>query len=144
MRGDECFRHCARLHPIKVRRNASEITLRHNHKLCLSAAAGDSKNAVADFPGANRITNRFDFACELHTRDVLWITRRRGIMSAPLQNIGAVQSRRMHPYAHPICSRRRRSVHLLHTDSVDPTMRCDDDCTHQPGYSSLARIQTNA
>ena len=63
-------------------------------------------------------------------------------MSAPLQNIGAVQSRRMHPYAHPICSRRRRRVHLLHTDSVDPTMRCDDDCTHQPGYSSLAWIQT--
>lgn len=64
-------------------------------------------------------------------------------MSAPLQNIGAIQSRRMHPHAHPICSRRRRSVHLLHTDSLNSAMRCDDDRTHQSGYSSRASIQTN-
>src|SRR5205814_448783 len=123
VRGDKNFWHRARLYPIEFGRNASEIILRHDDKLCLRAAAGDSKNAVADFPSANRVTNRFDFACELHTRDVLRITRRRGVMSAPLQNIGAIQSSRMHPYAHPIRSRRRRNVHFLHTDSLNSTMR---------------------
>src|SRR5947209_15168220 len=38
----------------------------------------------------------------------------------------------------PICSRRRRSVHLQHTDSLNSAMRCDDDCTHQSGCSSRA------
>ena len=130
VRGDKNFRHRARLHPVHLGRNASEIALRHDHKLCLRTTARDSKNAIADLPIANGVTNRFDFACELHTRDVVRITRRCWVMSAPLQNIGAVQSSRIHSYAHAICSRRRRSVHLQHTDSVDPTMRCDDDGTH--------------
>src|SRR5205807_6811947 len=102
-----------------------------------------SENAIANLPGANGVTNRFDCACELHTQDVLRITRRRAIMSATLQNVGAIQSSRMHSYAHAICSRRRRSVHLLHTDSLNSAMRCDDDCTHQSGCSSRAWIQTS-
>ena len=123
VRGNKNFRHCARLDPIQLGRNPSEITLRNDDKLCLRAAARYSKNAVADFPIANRVTNRFDFACELHARNVRRITRRRGIMSAPLQNIGAIQSRCMHPHAHPICSRRRRRIHLLHTDSLNSAIR---------------------
>ena len=34
--------------------------------------------------------------------------------------------------------RRRWRFDLHHTDSANPTMRCDNDCTHQSGYSSLA------
>ena len=89
-----------------------------------------AKNTVADLPSANRVTDGFDFARELHAWDVRWITRRRGIMSAPLQNIVTVESRRTHPHTHPICSRRRRSVHLLQTDSLNSAVRCDDDCFH--------------
>src|SRR6266516_903020 len=143
MCSNENFRHRARLHPIKVRRNASEITLRHDHKLRLRATGSDSKNAIAHFPGANRVTNRFDFACKLHARDVLRITRRRGIMSETLQNIGAVQSRCVDTDANAISHRRRWRVDLHYTDSVDLTVKCDDDRTHQSGYSSRAWIQTN-
>jgi hypothetical protein len=85
---------------------------------------------IADFPSADLVTDRFDFAGELHTRDVRRITGRRGIMSAPLQNIGAIQAGRVHPHAHPICGRRRWSVDLLHTDSLNSAIRCDDDCFH--------------
>ena len=130
VRGDERFRHGARLDPVQLGRDASEITRWHDDKLCLRATGNDSENAVADLPSANRVTDRFDFACELHARDVRRITRRRGIMSAPLQNIGAIQSRCMHPHANAISHWRRWGLDLLHTDSVDPTMRCDDDRTH--------------
>src|SRR5207247_2760342 len=61
VRGDECFRHRARLHPIQLVRNPSEITLWHDNKLCLRASGNDSKNAVADLPSANRVTYRVHF-----------------------------------------------------------------------------------
>src|SRR5207247_9960440 len=102
MRGNKNFRHRARLYPVKYRRNRGKITLRHDYKLCLCAAADDSKNAVAYLPGANRVTNRFDFACKLHTRNILRIILRRGIVSAPLQRVGAIQSRCMHADANAI------------------------------------------
>jgi hypothetical protein len=143
VRGDERFRHGARLHPIKHRRNTGKITPGHDDKLCLCAAAGDSKNAITNFPGADRIADRLHFAGKFHTRDVLRITRRRGIMSATLQDIGPVQSRCMDTDANAISHRRRWVLDLLHTESVDAAMRCDDDCTHQSRYSSRASIQTN-
>jgi hypothetical protein len=55
-----------------------------------------------------------------------------------LQNIGVVQSRRVHTDADAISHRRRWRFDLHNTDSANPTMRCDNDCTHQSGYSSLA------
>ena len=143
VRGNKNFRHRARLHPIQLGRNPSEITLWHDNKLCLRATGNDSENAIADLPSANRVTYRFDFACELQARNVLRITRRRGIMSAPLQDIGAVQSRRVHTDANAVSYWRWWRLDLQHTDSVDPNVRCDDDRTHQPGYSSRAWIQTN-
>ncbi len=51
-------------------------------------------------------------------------------MSAPLQNIGAIQSRRMHPHAHPICRWHGWHVYLLHTNSLNSAIRRDDDCFH--------------
>jgi hypothetical protein len=42
VRGDERFRHGARLHPIKHRRNTSKITRWHDNKLCLRASSSDS------------------------------------------------------------------------------------------------------
>ena len=64
-------------------------------------------------------------------------------MSAPLQNIGAVQSRRVHTDTNAVSHWRRWGLDLQHTDSFDPAMRCDDNRTHQSGYSSRAWIQTN-
>ena len=55
--GDKNFRHRARLHPVQLRRNTSEVTLRHDDKLSLRAAAGYSKNAIADFPSANLLAD---------------------------------------------------------------------------------------
>src|SRR6476646_11747620 len=55
--GDKNFRHRARLHPVQLRRNTSEITLRHADKLGLRAAAGYSKNAIPDFPSANLLAD---------------------------------------------------------------------------------------
>jgi hypothetical protein len=55
--GDKNFRHRARLHPVQLRRNTSEITLRHDDKLGLRAASGYSKNAIADFPSANLLAD---------------------------------------------------------------------------------------
>jgi hypothetical protein len=55
--GDKNFRHRARLHPVQLRRNTSEITLRYNDELSLRAAAGYSKSAIADFPNANLLTD---------------------------------------------------------------------------------------
>ena len=57
-------------------------------------------------------------------------------MSAPLQNIGAIQSRRMNSHAHPICRRRRLRLYLLHTNSLNSAIRCDDDCFHWFGCPS--------
>src|SRR5712671_3666853 len=55
--GDKNFRHRARLNPVQLRRNTSEITLRYNDKLSLRAAAGYSKSPIADFPNANLLTD---------------------------------------------------------------------------------------
>src|SRR5207253_7521326 len=55
--GDKNFRHRARLHPVQLRRNTSEITLRYNDKLGLRAASGYCKNAIADFPSANLLAD---------------------------------------------------------------------------------------
>ena len=85
VRGDENFRHRARLHPIKLGRNTGKITPGHNDKLCLCATGSDSENAIANFPSANRVTNRFDFACvELNPR------RRRPTVSPSLRVVRAV------------------------------------------------------
>src|SRR5438128_390272 len=92
-----------------------------------------SANAIINFPSADRIADRVHLTGELQTRNVLRITRRRGITSAPLQNIGAVQSRRVHTDANAISHWRRWGFDLQHTDSIDLTIRCDDDSTHQSG-----------
>src|SRR5260370_25233150 len=136
VRGDERFRHRTRLHPIQLGRNASKIALWDDHKFCLCATGDDSEKAITNFPSADRIANRFHFTGEFQTRNVLRITRRRGITSAPLQDIGAVQSRRVHTNANAVSHRHRWRFDLAHTDAVDPTVRCDDDRTHQSEYSS--------
>src|SRR6266481_831556 len=143
VRGDERFRHGARLHPIQLGRNASKITLWHDDKFCLRGTGDDSESAITNFPSAHRIANRVHFTGEFQTRNVLGITRRRGITAAPLQDIGAVQSRRVHTDANTVSHRHRWRFDLAHTDAVDATVRCDDDRTHQSGYSSRAWTQTN-
>src|SRR5436305_4998295 len=55
--GDKNFRHRARLHPVELRRNTSEVTLRYDDKLGLRAAAGYSKHAIADSPRANLLAD---------------------------------------------------------------------------------------
>ena len=84
VRGDERFRHGARLHPIKHRRNTGKITLWHDNKLCLCATGSDSENAITNFPSASSIADRVHFSGEFQTRNVLRITWGRGITSAPL------------------------------------------------------------
>ena len=54
-------------------------------------------------------------------------------MSAPLQNIGAIQSRRMNSHAHPICRRHRWRVYLLDTNSLNPAIRCMTTAFIGPG-----------
>ena len=143
VRSNERFRHGARLHPIKHGRNSRKITLGHDHKLCLRATGSDSENAITNFPSTDRIADRVYFTGEFQTRNVLRITRRRGITAAPLQDIGAVQSRRVHTDANAVSHRRWWGLELQHTDSIDSAMSCDDDSTHQSGYSSRAPIQTS-
>ena len=144
MRSNKNFRHRASFHPIQLGRNSSKITLWYEDKLRLRAAGNDSENAITNFPSTHRIADRVHFTGKFQTRNVLRITPGRGITSTPLQDIGAVQSRCMHTDANAVSYWRRWGLDLQHTDSVDPTVRCDDDCTHQPGYSSQAWIQTNA
>src|SRR6266487_1486462 len=57
VRGDERFRHGARLHPIKLGRNTGKITRWHDDKLRLRATSSDSENAIINFPSANRVTD---------------------------------------------------------------------------------------
>src|SRR5437763_6507900 len=63
--GDINFRNRARLHQVQLRRNTSEITLRHADKLGMRAAAGYSTNAIADLPSANLLADWFHFASGL-------------------------------------------------------------------------------
>jgi hypothetical protein len=44
----------------------------------------------------------------------------------------------VHTDADAISYWRRWRFDLHHSDSANPAMRCDNDCTHQSGYSSLA------
>jgi hypothetical protein len=138
MCGNENFRHRTGFGPAQLCGNARQIAFWHDDKLCLRATGNDSENAITNFPSADRIADCLHFTGEFQTRNVLRITRRRGIAAAPLQNIGVVQSRRVHTDADAISYRRRWRFDLHHTDSANPTMRCDNDCTHQSGYSSLA------
>src|SRR6186713_546030 len=82
VRGDESFRHCTRFDPIELFGNAREVAFRDDDKLSLPPSRGDPENAVADFPGRRCVSQRFDFTSEFEARDVLRVTRRRGISSA--------------------------------------------------------------
>jgi hypothetical protein len=60
--------------------------------LCLSATADNAEHAIANFPRAHFIADLLNFAGELNSGNVLWITGRRRIATEALQDVGAVQS----------------------------------------------------
>src|SRR5947207_1434181 len=102
MRSHENLRYGGRFGPTEIVWDSREMIFRNSNKLSLSATSDDSKDAIADFPTANFLADRFNFTGELQSRNFLRISRRRGITSEPLQNVRTIQSRRAHPHTHTI------------------------------------------
>src|SRR5438105_2098993 len=100
MRSHENFWYGGRFGPTEIVRDSREMIFRNSNELSLSATADDSKDAIADFPTANFLADRFNFTGEFEAGNFLRISRRRGIASEPLQDVRTIQSRRAHLHAH--------------------------------------------
>src|SRR5690242_7194009 len=100
MRRHENFGHGSSFGPTEIVRNAREMIFLAGDKLSLSAPAGDAEDAIADLPATDLFANRFNFAGEFQTGNVWRITRRRGITSASLQDVRAIQSCGTNSHAH--------------------------------------------
>src|SRR5438874_2662282 len=104
MRSHENLGYGGRFGPTEIVRDSREMIFRNRNELGLSAAADDSKDAIARLPTANLFADRFNFTGKFQSGNLLRITRRRGIPSEPLQDVRTIQSRRAHLHAHTICS----------------------------------------
>jgi hypothetical protein len=81
---DECFRYASRFGPIEIFRDWRESAFRHDYVLGLRAAASDAEDALACAYSSCFRPRAFDFASELKAGNILWRTRGRGIVAAPL------------------------------------------------------------
>lgn len=99
-------------------------------ELGLSAAADDAKYAIANFPTADIFADRFDFARELESRNLLCLTRRRRITTEPLQNVRAIYSGGAHSHTHAIGSWLRRVSHFADFEAFDAAEESDDYGLH--------------
>jgi hypothetical protein len=97
-RGHEDFRHRARVgerHPVRDRHQIARV---QHDRLGVAAAAHDPHHALPDL-SLGALPERFDRPAELESGDVLRPARRRRILPAALDEIGAVEPRRGDPDA---------------------------------------------
>src|SRR5687767_5237934 len=95
VRSHEDFRNRGCLDPIEIVRNARERRFRNSDVCSLGAAAGYAEDSIADFPDARIFANALHFTGELESRNVLRVAGRRGIATEALQDVRAIQSRRV-------------------------------------------------
>ena len=127
VRRDEDLRHGRGLVPIKLRRDARQIAFRHDDQLRLRAASRDPENALADLPRPDRVSHGFHLASEFEPGNVLRITRRRGIFSLALHEVGAIEAGAVDADPDAVGGWPGRRIDLLETDSLDPAMRSDNN-----------------
>src|SRR2546427_234857 len=76
-------------------------------------------NSFANFPRTRLVAYFDNFAGEFKSRNVLRITRRRGIAAQALQDVRPIQSRRVHAHAHAIRSRAWRIRNLAYFEALN-------------------------
>jgi hypothetical protein len=102
----------------------------HYHELGLGTATDESHYSVAHSPSGNAGAYGFDFAGVLESRDIRGPSVRRRILAASLNQVGTVQSGRMH--SHPdVTGANLRLGHLANRDYLRAPCTLIDHCTHR-------------
>src|SRR5437016_2422122 len=118
--------------PTEIVWDSREMIFRNRNELGLSAAADDSKDAIARLPTANLFADRFNFTGKFQSGNFLRISQRRGIASEPLQDVRTIQSRRAHAHAHPIGGWLWCISDVADFEAFNAAERSDRYCFHTP------------
>src|SRR5688572_6533773 len=119
------FRNRGGLNPIQIVGNRRERRFGHRDVFRLRAAAGNAENSIADCPNARVFAGAFNLTGELKPGNVLRIAGWRWIATEALQDVRAIQSRRLHSHTDAIRRWLRRVRDFYNLQSLNAAERND-------------------